>query len=59
MLTDVGNAGFGLGLALTNKRDTSESEESPEELEQDRKELLQKEVDILVNQIGKINQPLG
>lgn len=56
-------SGFALGLALTNKTEIKNSQmdkaELEERLEQARKEEMQKEVNILVNQIGKIDQPAG
>jgi hypothetical protein len=54
---------FGLSLALTNKTDVEsadmENAEYQEVLETERKKQLKKEVDILVNQIGKMDQPIG
>lgn len=63
MLTDGGANAFGLSIALTNKTDIKDSGMKPEEeqeaLEEERQEKLQQEVNLMVNQIGKINQPLG
>ena len=51
--------GFGLSLALTNKHEPSHGEESEEAIKREKEKELKKEVGILVNQIGKMNQPLG
>lgn len=63
MITDGGVNAFGLNLALTDKTEIVDSEmdeaEEEEALKEARKERLQQEVNLLVNQIGKINQPLG
>lgn len=63
MITDGGANAFGLSLALTNKTELPDSEmdaaEEQEVLEKVRQEQLQQEVNLMVNQIGKINQPLG
>lgn len=63
MITDGGANAFGLSIALTNKTEIANSEMEPEEeqkaLEEERQEKLQQEVNLMVNQIGKINQPLG
>ena len=62
MLLDVASSGFALSLALTNRTDLVsggyESEEQREMLEKPS-EQLEKEVGLLVNQIGKIDQPPG
>lgn len=63
MITDGSANAFGLSLALTNKTELPDNEmneaEEQEVLEEVRQEQLQKEVNLMVNQIGKINQPLG
>ncbi len=63
MITDGGANAFGLSIALTNKTEIANCEMEPEEeqkaLEEERQEKLQQEVNLMVNQIGKINQPLG
>lgn len=63
MITDGGVNAFGLSIALTNKTEIANSEMEVEEeekaLKEERKEKLQQEVKLLVNQIGKIDQPLG
>lgn len=63
MITDGGVNAFGLSIALTNKTEIANSEMDAEEeakaLEEEKKEKLQQEVNLMVNQIGKINQPLG
>lgn len=63
MITDGGANAFGLSLALTNKTELPDNEmgatEEQEVLEEVRQEQLQQEVNLIVNQIGKINQPLG
>lgn len=63
MITDGGVNAFGLSIALTNKTEiaNSEMDEDEEEkaLKEEKKEKLQQEVNLMVNQIGKINQPLG
>lgn len=63
MITDGGVNAFGLSIALTNKTEIADSEMDAEEeakfLEEEKKEKLQQEVNLMVNQIGKINQPLG
>lgn len=59
MLSEGGPIGFGLNLALTNQHDPSLSEEENDMVEKEKEEQLKKEVDILVNQIGKMNQPIG
>lgn len=61
MLSEGGPIGFGLSLALKNKQNHAEldSEFARKEMEQEKEEELKKEVNILVNQIGKMNQPLG
>lgn len=59
MLSEGGPVGFGLSLALTNKHNPSHGEESEEALKREKEKELEKEVGILVNQIGKINQPPG
>lgn len=55
--------GFGLGLALTNKTEIEDAEmdegELKERLEEEKRDEMQKEVNIMVNQIGKIDQPMG
>ena len=68
MLLDVASGGFALSLALTNQTDLKRQgnatvfeagEERREMLEKLRSEQLEKEVGLLVNQIGKIDQPPG
>lgn len=63
MITDGGVNAFGLSIALTNKTEIANSEMDVEEeaklLEEEKKDKLQQEVNLMVNQIGKINQPLG
>lgn len=63
MITDGGANAFGLSLALTNKTELPDGEmdatEEEEILEEVRQEQLQQEVNLMVNQIGKIDQPLG
>lgn len=63
MLTDGGANAVGLSIALTNKTEIANSEMDIEEeekvLKEEKKEKLQQEVNLMVNQIGKINQPLG
>lgn len=63
LLDGASLSGFALGLALTNKTEIKDPEMSREELEErleeTRKDEMQKEVNILVNQIGKIDQPAG
>lgn len=65
MITEGGSNAFGLSLALTNKTEMKLSDgemdaaEEQEILEEARQEQLQQEVNLMVNQIGKINQPLG
>lgn len=63
MLLDVASGGFALSLALTNRTDlVSEDmnqEERREALEKIRSRQLEQEVGILVNQIGKMDQPPG
>ncbi|MDE6568746.1 MAG: hypothetical protein K2K70_13595 [Lachnospiraceae bacterium] len=63
MITDGGVNAFGLSIALTNKTEIANSEMDLEEeekvLKEEKKDKLQQEVNLMVNQIGKINQPLG
>lgn len=63
MLLDVASGGFALSLALTNRTypvsEDMNTEERREMLEKLRSEQLEKEVGLLVNQIGKIDQPPG
>ncbi len=63
MLLDVASGGFALSLALTNRTYLVSEDMNPEErremLEKLRSEQLEKEVGLLVNQIGKIDQPPG
>lgn len=63
MITDGGVNAFGLSIALTNKTEIADSEMDVEEeekvLKEEKKDKLQQEVNLMVNQIGKINQPLG
>ncbi len=63
MITDGGVNAFGLSIALTNKTEIANSEMDVEEeekvLKEEKKDKLQQEVNLMVNQIGKINQPLG
>lgn len=63
MITDGGVNAFGLSLALTDKTKISskdmDQEEKQETLERERQKKLHQEVNLMVNQIGKINQPLG
>lgn len=63
MITDGGVNAFGLSIALTNKTEIANSEMDAEEeekvLKEEKQDKLQQEVNLMVNQIGKINQPLG
>lgn len=63
MLLDVASGGFALSLALTNHTDLVSEDMNPEErreaLEKIRSRQLEQEVGILVNQIGKMDQPPG
>lgn len=63
MLLDVASGGFALSLALTNRTDIVSEDMNPEErreaLEKIRSRQLEQEVGILVNQIGKMDQPPG
>ena len=63
MLLDVARGGFALSLALTNRTDLVSEDMNPEErreaLEKIRSRQLEQEVGILVNQIGKMDQPPG
>ena len=63
MLLDVASGGFALSLALTNRTDLVLEDMNPEErreaLEKIRSRQLEQEVGILVNQIGKMDQPPG
>lgn len=63
MLLDVVSGGFALSLALTNRTDLVSEDMNPEErreaLEKIRSRQLEQEVGILVNQIGKMDQPPG
>ncbi len=63
MITDGGVNAFGLSIALTNKTEIADSEMDEEEekkvLRKEKQDKLQQEVNLMVNQIGKINQPLG
>lgn len=63
MLLDVASGGFALSLALTNRTDPVSEDMNPEErreaLEKIRSRQLEQEVGILVNQIGKMDQPPG
>ena len=63
MLLDVASGGFALSLALTNRTDLVSEDMNPEErreaLEKIRSRQLEQEVGILVNQIGKMDQPSG
>ena len=63
MLLDVASGGFALSLALTNRTDIVSEDMNPEErreaLEKIRRRQLEQEVGILVNQIGKMDQPPG
>lgn len=63
MLLDVASGGFALNLALTNRTDLVSEDMNPEErreaLEKIRSRQLEQEVGILVNQIGKMDQPPG
>ena len=63
MLLDVASGGFSLSLALTNRTDLVSEDMNPEErreaLEKIRSRQLEQEVGILVNQIGKMDQPPG
>ena len=63
MLLDVASGGFALSLALTNRTDLVSEDMNPEErreaLEKIRSRQLEQEVGILVNQIGKMDQPPG
>lgn len=63
MLSEGVPIGFGLGLAMhetamTNYAGLSD-EEKEEVLEQARQAQSKQEMQILINQIGKMNQPLG
>jgi len=59
----VASGGFALSLALTNRTDLVSEDMNPEErreaLEKIRSRQLEQEVGILVNQIGKMDQPPG
>ena len=63
MLLDVASGGLALRLALTNRTDLESEDMNPEErreaLEKIRSRQLEQEVGILVNQIGKMDQPPG
>lgn len=63
MLLDVASGGFALSLALTNRTDLVSEDMNPEErreaLEKICSRQLEQEVGILVNQIGKMDQPPG
>lgn len=63
MLLDVASGEFALSLALTNRTDLVSEDMNPEErreaLEKIRSRQLEQEVGILVNQIGKMDQPPG
>ena len=63
MLLDVASGGFAMSLALTNRTDLVSEDMNPEErreaLEKIRSRQLEQEVGILVNQIGKMDQPPG
>ena len=63
MLLDVASGGFALSLALTNRTDLVSEDMNPEErreaLGKIRSRQLEQEVGILVNQIGKMDQPPG
>ncbi|MDE6852495.1 MAG: hypothetical protein K2J67_08400 [Lachnospiraceae bacterium] len=63
MITDGGVNAFGLSIALTNKTEIANSEMDVDEeekvLKEEKQDKLQQEVNLMVNQIGKINQPLG
>lgn len=63
MLLDVASGGFALSLALTDRTDLVSEDMNPEErreaLEKIRSRQLEQEVGILVNQIGKMDQPPG
>ena len=63
MLLDVASGGFALSLALTNRTALVSEDMNPEErreaLEKIRSRQLEQEVGILVNQIGKMDQPPG
>lgn len=63
MLLDVASGGLALSLALTNRTDLVSEDMNPEErreaLEKIRSRQLEQEVGILVNQIGKMDQPPG
>ena len=63
MLLDVASGGFALSFALTNRTDLVSEDMNPEErreaLEKIRSRQLEQEVGILVNQIGKMDQPPG
>ena len=63
MLLEVASGGFALSLALTNRTDLVSEDMNPEErreaLEKIRSRQLEQEVGILVNQIGKMDQPPG
>ena len=63
MLLDVASGGFALSLALTNRTDLVSEDMNPEErreaVEKIRSRQLEQEVGILVNQIGKMDQPPG
>jgi hypothetical protein len=63
MLSDGTPNGFGLSLALTNKTEIPLADRDDEEyrktVEEERKTKLKQEVALLVNQIGKFDQPVG
>ena len=63
MLTEGLPIGFGLGLAMHENAMTNYSGMSEEEqekvLEQARQAQSKRDMEILINQIGKMDQPLG
>lgn len=63
MLSEGVPIGFGLGLAMNETAMSNYSGMSDEEkekvLDQARQAQSKKEMELLINQIGKINQPLG
>lgn len=63
MLSEGVPIGFGLGLAMNETAMSNYSGMSDEEkekvLDQARQAQSKKEMELLISQIGKINQPLG
>jgi hypothetical protein len=63
MLSEGAPNGFGLSLALTNKTEIKTDDMSDDErrkaVAMEKKKQLEQEVGLLVNQIGKFDQPIG